>query len=94
MFLDNYTSMALFYAPADKQYMAHPSGRKLESHTKIPVNRRFPRFSVASSPCGEALEGRMFLCFFLYAKESKVECFIISKKQTVSFEREKIENQL
>ena len=33
-------------------------------------------FCVASSPCGEALVGRMSLCFFLYARESKRITFL------------------
>ena len=38
------------YAPADKRPWITPQGHRLESHTKIPVNRRFPRFSVTSFP--------------------------------------------
>ena len=41
-------------------------------------------FCVASSPCGEALVGRMSLCFFLYARESKriTFLFVLSLRQS------------
>ena len=91
--VEDYSGQAPSPCASRLKTMAHPLGRKLESHTKTLINRRFPRFSVKSPNIGGDLVGvdvsfRSFLC----ARENEhmmFHCF--SQKQKNSLLKEKHE---
>ena len=83
LFCHSVNTLCHLLCATDKKYQAVSlSAQPIKNSSRVPRYQKplkvvgFCDFQVASSPCGEALVGRIFLCFFLCVKESKRKMFL------------------